>query len=142
MDFNYDYDLTQGLSLAMELTKFISKSEAVDKKRIYITGLSMGGMGTFEAVCRFPKRFAAAAPVCGGADVAAYKKKHAKIPYRIFHGEVDQVIEVKHSREMYAKLQALGADVEYKEYPGVNHNSWDNAYVEKSLLPWMFAQKR
>lgn len=142
MDFNYQYDITTGLRLAMELTKHTIKEEAVDKNRIYITGLSMGGMGTLEAVYRFPKRFAAAVAVCGGADVAAYKKKHAKIPFRLYHGEVDGVVAVDHSRALYAKLQELGAQVTYKEYPGVNHNSWENAYAEDDLLPWLFAQNR
>lgn len=142
MDFNFDYDITTGLRLAMELTRSVIKQEAVDKKRVYITGLSMGGMGTLEAIWRFPKRFAAAVAVCGGADVDAYRKKHAKIPIRLYHGEVDGVIAVDHSRAMFAKLQALGAEVAYKEYPGVNHNSWENAYAETDLLPWLFSQRR
>lgn len=142
LDFNYDYDITQGLRLAMDLVRHTIKKEAVDKKRVYITGLSMGGMGTFEAVYRFPKRFAAAVAVCGGADVEAYRKKHAKIPFRLYHGEVDGVVAVDHSRAMYAKLQSLGSEVAYKEYPGVNHNSWENAYAEADLLSWLFAQRR
>lgn len=142
LDFNYQYDITTGLRLAIELTRSVIKEAAVDKKRVYITGLSMGGMGTFEAVYRFPKLFTAAVPVCGGADVAAYGKKQARIPFRIFHGEVDGVVAADHSRAMYARLQALGAQVQYKEYPGVNHNSWDYAYIEPDLLPWLFAQHR
>lgn len=142
LDFNYDYDITFGLRMAMELTKYVMKTEGVDKDRVYITGLSMGGMGTFEAVYRYPKRFAAAVAVCGGADVTAYRKKHAKVPFRLYHGAVDGVVAVDHSRDMFARLKALQGDVSYQEYSGVNHNSWENAYAEPDLLPWLFAQNR
>ena len=102
----------------------------------------MGGMGTFEAVQRFPKLFAAAAPVCGGGNAQAYKKKQAKIPFWIFHGDVDGVVKVEHSREMNKRLQELNANVKYSEYPGVNHNSWENAYAESEFLSWMFSKRR
>lgn len=141
-DFNYDYSITEDLTLAIALTKYILKNEGVDKKRVYITGLSMGGMGTFEAVYRAPKLFAAAAPVCGGGDISAYGKKQAKIPFWIFHGDADVVVEVKHSREMKEGLKDLGANVTYTEYPGVNHNSWDNAFADPKLLEWMFGHSR
>lgn len=142
LDFNYSYDITKGLELAIALTKNIIQKEAVDKSRVYITGLSMGGMGTFEAVYRFPKLFATAAPVCGGGDVEAYGKKQAHVPFWLFHGDEDGVIAVDNSRAMHARLKELGADVKYTEYPGVNHNSWENAYAEPELLPWMFSQSR
>lgn len=141
-DFNYDYPITKGLDLAIQLTRSIIKTKSVDKKRVYITGLSMGGMGTFEAVYRKPSLFAAAVAVCGGADVDAYKKKHAKKPFWIFHGDVDGVVEVKNSRAMNDKLKSLGADVKYTEYVGINHNSWEKAYEEAELLPWLFTKKR
>lgn len=142
LDFNYDYEITEGLKSAIELTKCIRKVESVDKNRVYITGLSMGGMGTFEAVFRFPEMFAAAAVVCGGGDEEAYGKNHAGIPFWLFHGDVDGVIEASNSRKMYKRLKALGADVKYTEYENVNHNSWENAYSEPELLPWMFDQRR
>lgn len=143
LDFDYAaYEETESLEMAIELTKKIMKEEAVDKDRVYITGLSMGGMGTFEAVYRYPKLFAAAAPVCGGGDADAYKKRHARIPFWIFHGEEDGVVEVEESRKMYKRLKALGAEVKYTEYPGVNHNSWENAYQEEEFLSWLFGQKR
>lgn len=141
-DFNYTYEETVALKRAIQLTRSILKQEAVDKKRVYITGLSMGGMGTYEAVYRYRKLFAAAIPVCGGADVEAYQKKHAKIPFWLFHGDVDGVVEVKHSRAMNEKLRSLGADVSYTEYAGINHNSWEKAYEEPALISWLFAKKR
>ena len=141
-DFDYDYQEKESLHAAIELVKTFLKSKKADKKQIYITGLSMGGMGTFEAVGRYPKLFAAAMPICGGADLTAYGKKQAKIPFWIFHGEVDGVVSVEHSREAFAKLKQLGANVLYTEYPGVNHNSWDNAFAEAQYPAWLFQFKK
>lgn len=137
-DFDYDYQEKESLHAAIELVKSFVKSKKADKKQIYITGLSMGGMGTFEAVGRYPKLFAAAMPICGGADLTAYGKKQAKVPFWIFHGDADGVVSVEHSREAYAKLQELGANVTYKEYPNVNHNSWENVFDEEEYPGWMF----
>ena len=89
-----------------------------------------------------PTRIAARRTACGGGDVKAYNKKAAKVPFRIFHGDVDGVIPVKHSREMTERLKALGADVVYTEYPDVNHNSWEKAYAEPWLLEWMFGCRK
>jgi predicted peptidase len=111
LDFNYKYDITKGLQLAVDLTRRMIKSEAVDEDRVYITGLSMGGMGTLEAVYRYPRIFAAAAVVCGGADEKAFKRKHVKTSFWLFHGDTDQVVGIEHSREMVAKLKSLGAKV-------------------------------
>ncbi len=142
LDFNYENTMTQPLSSFFELVKSLKKTERVDKNRLYIMGLSMGGMGTFEAVFRAPKLFAAAIPICGGGDVKAYSKKAAKVPFWLFHGDKDAVVEVRYSREMYARLQTLHAQVTYTECAGVNHNSWDNAFAEPTLLAWLFSKKR
>ncbi len=142
LDFNYAYPENPSLHAAIELVQSMIKGKKADKKRIFITGMSMGGMGTFEAVYRYPKLFAAAAPICGGADLNAYSKTQAKVPFRIYHGDVDGVIPVKHSREATEKLKALVCDVVYKEYPGVNHNSWDNVFKEPDYLTWLLAQKK
>ncbi|AWV98344.1 carboxylesterase family protein [Arcticibacterium luteifluviistationis] len=142
INFNYNNQETPALHAAIELTKSFIKTKKADKHRVYITGLSMGGMGTFEAVYRYPKLFAAAMPVCGGGEVSAYGKKQAKIPFWIFHGDVDGVVDVQNSREMYAKLKSLNANVTYTEYPGVNHNSWDNAFKEEAYPTWFFQFKR
>lgn len=141
-DYNYTYPITPALEAVIELVKDMADDATIDATRIYITGLSMGGMGTFEAVGRYPELFTAAAPVCGGGDVAAYKAVQAKVPFWIFHGDADGVVPVENSRKMYQRLLSLGARVIYKEYPGVNHNSWDNAYAEVSLLPWLFSRRK
>lgn len=142
--FTFDYSRPSNPSLlsAVDVVKNIIKEERVDKKRVYITGLSMGGMGTFEAVYRFPKLFAAAMPICGGGDVKSYDKRVSKIPFWVFHGAVDAVVDVKNSRDMVERLKALQANVKYSEYPGVNHNSWDNAFAEPEYMRWMFSNRK
>ncbi len=142
LDFDYSRKITAPLKSAIELTQFLLQKEHVDSKRVYVVGLSMGGMGTFEAVYRYPKLFAAAIAICGGGDSKAYNKEAAKVPFWIFHGAEDNVVEVKFSREMYARLKELKAQVKYTEYPGVQHESWLNAFAEPEFLTWLFSQKR
>lgn len=142
IELDYSKPIPKGLEATVELVRHLIKTEKIDKKRIYITGLSMGAMGTFEAVQRYPKIWAAALPICGMADVNAYNAKAKKIPFWLFHGDADAVVSVSGSRDMVAKLKSLGYTVTYTEYPGVNHNSWDHAFKEENYLRWMFSQKR
>jgi predicted peptidase len=140
--FDYDVGITPPLKAAIELVRHIASTEKVNKKQIYITGLSMGGMGTFEAVYRYPKLFAAAMPVCGGGDTNKYTKRIGRLPFWIFHGSADAVVDVNLSRQMVEKLKSLKVPVTYTEYEGVNHNSWDNAFAEPEFMRWMFSKKR
>jgi predicted peptidase len=129
-------------SLVMGMMKKIARDEAVDKKRIYVMGLSMGGFGTFEMLYYWPNYFAAAVPICGGHNPNGASKYAAKVPLWIFHGGDDNVVSPEYSREMYNTLKGFGADVKYTEFPGVKHNSWDNTFDTEELLPWVFSQKR
>lgn len=115
---------------------------AVDRSRVYIGGLSMGGFGTFELLWRRPDLFAAAFPICGGGDPSTVTMYRKKLPVWIFHGDADPVVPILYSRRMYAALKASGARVTMTEYPGVGHDSWKNAFAEANLLPWLFAQKK
>lgn len=142
MDFNYTSEITWALTAAIELTQMIIATEAVDAARVYLGGLSMGGMGTFEAVYRYPDMFASAIPICGGGDNTRYDKRVLNTAFWIFHGDADEVVDVDLSRKMFLKLSELKANVKYTEYPGVNHNSWDNAFNEQDFLSWMFSFKR
>jgi predicted peptidase len=138
--FDYSKPANWPLQAAVDLVKKLMNDEAVNKKRVYITGLSMGGMGTFETVYRNPGLFAAALPICGGGDSASYK--FLKTSFWIFHGDADAAVNVNLSRTMVATLKSLKIPVRYSEYPGVNHNSWDNAFKEPDYLSWMFSKKR
>ncbi len=113
----------------------------VDKSRIYIMGLSMGGMGTYDMVSRFPEIFAAAIPICGAVQPG--RLASAKdVKFRIFHGDADKAVPVEGSRSAYRELKEVGADVEYIEFPGCDHNSWDPAFNRPDFMEWLFAQKR
>jgi|GEM_PF-55517 len=143
-EFNYDGAPTWPLDAVNRLVDSIMAQEAVDADRIYITGLSMGGMGTFEMVHRWPGRFAAALPICGGGNTAAYDKRVKDVAFRVYHGDADAVVDVTLSRRMVERLKILRVkNVEYTEYPSVNHNSWDKAFADPDFLAWMFghAQK-
>jgi predicted peptidase len=119
----------------------------VDPNRIYATGISMGGYGTWSIALAQPDRFAALVPVCGGLDhpsgftLPDAASRVARIPQWVFHGDADNVIPVTESRAMVEAMRTLGTDVRYTEYAGVNHNSWDRAYAEPELMPWLLAQK-
>lgn len=140
--FDSNQPIGPSLSLVSQLLDSLVATGTVNKKQVYLGGLSMGGMGTFELLWRKPNFFAAAFPICGGGDpdkVLIYGKK---FPIWIFHGDNDQVVPVSNSRLMRNALTAAGAKVKYTEYPGVGHNSWDNVFVEPGLLPWLFKQKK
>ena len=139
--FNYDSVPNWPQAAAIALVEKLKKEEAVDNSRVYITGLSMGGMGTFEAVYRNPGMFAAAAPICGGGNEGLYNEKVKETSFRVFHGDADAVVKVDLSRNMVARLKELKVPVEYIEYPGVNHNSWDNAFAEPDFMSWLFQHK-
>jgi len=142
--FSFESSLppTVSLQLVMDMLDEWAASGKVNTKKIYVGGLSMGGMGTFEILWRKPGFFAAAIPICGGGDPAKVAGYAKKMPVWIFHGDKDPAVPVGNSRLMNNSLKAAGARVKYTEYPGVGHDSWKNAFSEKELLPWLFKQKR
>jgi predicted peptidase len=129
------------MTLLIALIENLSKEFPIDEDRIYISGVSMGGFGTWYLMARFPDKFAAAIPVCGGGD-AKSASKIKDIPTWAFHGALDQVVPPKRSRQMISALQKEGGKPGYTEYPDVAHNSWVQAYQEPHLLPWLFKQKK
>lgn len=124
-----------------DLVHRLAHDHPVDRSRIYITGLSMGGFGTWQAIARDPDLYAAAVPICGGGEadrvVAA-----ADLPIWAFHGADDRVVPPKHSRDLIDALRAAGGAPNYTEYEGVGHNSWSAAYADPELHRWLFAQVR
>lgn len=132
-----------------------------DPRRTYLTGLSMGGYGTWEVALKAPSRFAALVPICGAilpprgeralyvTEVAgaanpyvalAVKLRH--VPTWIFHGAKDDVVLPNDDRKLFAAFQDLGADVQYTEFPDANHNSWDATYRHDAMWQWLFAQRK
>ncbi|MDB5313527.1 MAG: esterase [Gemmataceae bacterium] len=133
--------ISDPLRLALDLTESLVKDLPVDPDRVYVTGMSMGGYGAFDAVQRRPDLFAAAVPVCGAGDPAK-AKAIAHVPVWAFHGDQDGAVPVSGSRDMVAALKTAGASPRYSEYKGVGHNSWSPAFEEKEFWMWLFAQKR
>ena len=134
-----------------------------DPKRTYLTGLSMGGYGSWAIAAKYPGKFAAVVPICGGIVIPAHLKqmrpdlaassypddpksyeevarKIGKTPVWIFHGGTDDTVSPELSRKINDALKAAGGDVRYTEYPGVGHNSWDKAYAEPDLMTWILSQ--
>jgi predicted peptidase len=149
--------------LAIATLEAATKEFEGDAQRTYLTGLSMGGYGTWYLAERYPGRFAALIVICGGIRPPAgalktnpnlaqlippdqpesYSKAAAQVgnvPVWIFHGASDDIVPVIESQRMYAAMQRVGTDVHYTEYPGVGHHSWEKAYDEPKLLPWLFTQ--
>lgn len=150
--------LTATISLAM-----LDRTQAefrTDKKRVYLTGLSMGGSGAIYLAQRHPERFAALVAVCGwvatpGSEMDrlerqnidqrlldATAQKLAKLPVWLFHGDADTAVPVEQSRQLFAALQRAGAPGRYTEIPGGNHNAWDAAYQSEDMPAWLFAQRK
>lgn len=119
-----------------------------DTNRIYLVGVSMGGYGVWHLASRYPQKFAALVSICGGSPVvsgdrfSSIAQKIGKTPAWLFHGAEDTVVPVSESREMVKALKTYHDDVKYNEYPGVGHNVWLKALVEKELMPWLLAQNR
>jgi len=115
--------------------------EAIDPARIYLTGLSMGGYGTWDLAARMPDRFAAILPVCGGGDERV-ADRIAALPIWCFHGDADTAVPVDRSRTMIAAVKAADGRPIYSELPGVGHDSWTPAYRDRFVLDWLFSQRR
>ena len=130
------------LNLTMALLDSLAATGKINTRRIYVGGLSMGGMGTFEILWRKPGFFAAAFPICGGGDPEKVDLYAKKFPIWVFHGDADQSVRVANSRLMVNALRKEGAKIKYSEYPGVAHNSWDNAFAEPDLMEWLMKQRK
>jgi predicted peptidase len=132
---------SQPMGLLFQLLDAMPKQLAIDPNRIYITGLSMGGYGTWDAIQRRPDYFAAAIPICGGGDLAGAEKMK-NIPIWAFHGDQDGAVKVSRSRDMIKAIEAAGGKPKYTEYPGVGHDSWTATYKNPEVLQWLFEQKK
>lgn len=129
------------LAAAIAALDDVVAHEAVDPDRIYLTGLSMGGFGTWDLAARMPGRFAAILPVCGGGDERT-AARIAALPAWCFHGDADKAVPVERSRIMVQAVRAAGGRPIYSELAGVGHDSWTPAYRNAFVLDWLFAQRR
>jgi predicted peptidase len=146
------------IEVALAALEAATKEFKGDRTRTYLTGLSMGGYGTFAIGAKHAARFAALVPICGGVRLPRRPNQPpppepegdpyestargiGKTPIWIFHGAADPTVPVTESQKMVEAIKAAGGDPNYTEYPGVGHNSWDRAYGEEELPKWLFSQK-
>ncbi|TDO23608.1 prolyl oligopeptidase family serine peptidase [Sediminibacterium goheungense] len=132
---------SQSMKMLLGLVYNLQERYPVKTDQLYVMGLSMGGMGTFELVRRMPDVFAAAIPICGGAHPATAPQL-VKTKWWIFHGGKDDVVLPIYSEQMFTALKKAKANVQFKLFPTANHNSWDPAFAEPGLLKWLFSQKK
>jgi len=132
---------TRPMELLIGLIHQLIKTMPVDSNRIYITGLSMGGYGTYDAIERYPHLFAAAVPVCGGGD-ASKAASIAHIPIWIVHGAEDPAVNPLYSLDMLQALTKAGAHPGFTQYPEVGHFSWLGSYSDPMIMEWMFRQRK
>jgi predicted peptidase len=130
---------TKSMKLIMNLMEDFAIKPYIKKDQIYVGGLSMGGMGTFEIINRKPEMFAAAFPICGGGNPKSVRRYANKVALWVFHGGKDDIVYPYFSLSMVTALQKKGANVKLTYFENDNHNSWDSSFSEPDLLPWLFS---
>ena len=132
-----DKPATPSLNAVIKLLKELKSESYIDKNRLYVSGLSMGGMGTFDLLYRMPGEIAAAAPICGaGAPEKAFDM--IRTPIRLYHGEKDYIVPSKESKVMEREFRKYKGNVETFYYENVGHDSWNNAFSEPDFVEWFF----
>ncbi|MGD9722174.1 MAG: PHB depolymerase family esterase [Pirellulales bacterium] len=130
------------MAVVINILDDVSSAFPVDPRRLYLTGLSMGGFGSWDLGTRLAERWAAVAPICGGGD-ELYADRLVGVPVWAWHGSDDTVVPAARSRRMIEAIRKAGGDPRYTELPGVGHDSWTPAYTDPAgVLPWMFAQQK
>lgn len=133
-------EMTTDLAAAVAALDEVLAMEGADPRRVYLTGLSMGGFGAWDLAARMPKRFAAVMPICGGGDESTAARL-VNLPIWCFHGAIDTVVLPERSRRMIEAVKAAGGTPTYTEFAGVGHDSWTPAYRDPAVLDWLFHQR-
>lgn len=127
--------------MVKDLIDSVSRKYRVDPKRIYLTGLSMGGYGTFSVAAEYPDIFAAIAPICGGGDTEdAASYKH--LPVWAFHGDIDDTVPMQESIQMVDAIRKVGGDAKLTIYPGVDHNAWQPTFANPEFYEWLLSHSK
>lgn len=129
------------LHAVLALVEETATKHPIDRKRIYITGLSMGGFGTWWMLDESPETWAAGIPICGGGSAKA-AVNFKDVPIRFFHGAADEVVPPRASELMALGLKEVGGKAELTMYPGVGHDSWTRTYKDPEVIKWLFAQRK
>lgn len=131
---------TKALSLVMQLMDTMLAKSFINRQQVYVGGLSMGGMGTFEILSRKPDTFAAAFAICGAGKPESVKAYAQNVPMWIFHGANDNVVDPQASIDMVSAILKYGGTPNFSLFANDNHNSWDSAFAEPQFLPWLFSK--
>lgn len=134
-------DPTPPLAMSIEIVADLQREFSIDTGRIYVTGYSMGGFATWEAIQRWPDLFAAAVPVCGGGD-EALAPRLVHMPIWAFHGALDSIVNVRRSRNMINAIVRAGGMPRYSEYTLITHLCWNFTYTDDAMFDWLFKQKK
>lgn len=132
--------VTELSTLSGLLDEVVAKHR-IDPARISVTGLSMGGYGTWSLAVRYPDRFAAIAPICGGLWLQSAAPIRS-LPVCAFHGDADDVVPIAATEQIVSELRSLGADVQFTRYPGVGHDSWTETYENPEFYDWLLSHRR
>jgi predicted peptidase len=132
---------TEKVEVLINLLDDIVSRYKVDKERIYLTGLSMGGYGTWSLASAYPERFAAIAPICGGGS-RAMAMRLKDIPIWVFHGAKDKTVPLKESEEMVNAIRNRGGNVKLTIYPDAGHDSWTETYNNQKLYDWFLEHRK
>jgi predicted peptidase len=125
----------------IELLDHVMAQLNIDRTRVYCTGLSMGGFGTWRLVAGHPERFAAAVPICGGGEPAVMGQSLRRVPIWAFHGALDPLVPLGRSEEMVNAVRCAGGDVKLTIYPDVAHDSWKRAYANPEIYDWLLSHR-
>ena len=136
-------EISEPLSLALAALdhEVAAGKDDIDTSRIYVSGISMGGYGTWDVLSRYPEKIAAAFPICGGADITMAEKMK-NVPILTFHGSEDKTVPVSRTRDMVEALRKAGAKITYVELQGCDHNSWTPAFADDKNWAWLFEQSK
>lgn len=141
VDLGLDRPMTEPMRAVRGLIDHLVETQPIDTERLYVTGLSMGGYGTWEIAAREPDLWAAAAPICGGGN-PSWGERLKDLPLWAFHGDADGAVPVERSLEMVAAINSAGGRPILTVYPGVGHDSWTPTFEARQVWDWMFSQRR
>jgi predicted peptidase len=125
----------------MQLVDHLMAKLRIDPTRVYVTGLSMGGYGTWRLAAAYPQRFAAAVPICGGGEPLAMSRFLRRVPIWAFHGARDTVVPLAESEQMVSAVRGAGGDIRFTVYPDVEHDSWTQTYNNDEVYDWLLSHR-
>jgi len=140
--FDYNVKESKAMSLVVKLMDDFTQRKDVNPNKVFVSGLSMGGMGTFVILNLRPEMFAAATPICGDGDPSLVSNYSKKVPVWIFHGSDDTVVSPKKSLKMAKAIIENGGSPKITFYENVGHDSWNNAFAEKDFLKWIHSKSK